>query len=224
VGSPATGIQQRAGWGFQILPFIEGDNIHKGGGQTTIVGAQRVAIGSPTKIFFHPGRGPARVFTGTAWYGTGITGTTQAYAQSDYAGSNLENNGAIARNNNSNPPTSAPNGTLRNVTIQSIQDGSSNTILLGEKRLNKNGLGGFQGDDNEGYTSGWDHDVMRSTNNPPLQDPVSGDGQSRFGGPFAGSFNILMGDGAVRSVSYSININIWRGLGTANGGEVVSNE
>src|SRR5213082_2512912 len=30
-GSPAVGAQQQAGWGFQILPYIEGDNIWKAG-------------------------------------------------------------------------------------------------------------------------------------------------------------------------------------------------
>ena len=36
-----------------------------------------------------------------------------------------------------------------------------------------------------------------------------------------GGVNGLMGDGAVRFVSDSINIQVWRGLGTRNGGELV---
>src|SRR5262249_41657894 len=34
-GSPATGQQQRAGWGFQVLPYLEGDNAWRGGGAGT---------------------------------------------------------------------------------------------------------------------------------------------------------------------------------------------
>ena len=36
-----------------------------------------------------------------------------------------------------------------------------------------------------------------------------------------GSVNVLMGDGSVRAVSQSVNVNVWRGLGTRNGGELV---
>src|SRR5262245_34280762 len=34
-GQPAVGAEQQAGWGFQILPFVEGDNAWRGGGATT---------------------------------------------------------------------------------------------------------------------------------------------------------------------------------------------
>src|SRR5262245_26290513 len=30
-GQPAVGEQQQAGWGFQILPYVEGDNAWRGG-------------------------------------------------------------------------------------------------------------------------------------------------------------------------------------------------
>jgi prepilin-type processing-associated H-X9-DG protein len=38
----------------------------------------------------------------------------------------------------------------------------------------------------------------------------------------AGGVNTLLGDGSVRFVKNSINGNVWRALGTLNGGEVVS--
>src|SRR5438552_732912 len=34
-GTPATGDSQQAGWGFQVLPFIEGENVWRGGGAAT---------------------------------------------------------------------------------------------------------------------------------------------------------------------------------------------
>ena len=37
-----------------------------------------------------------------------------------------------------------------------------------------------------------------------------------------GTVNLLMGDGAVRTASSSVDLNVWRGVGTRNGGEVVS--
>jgi prepilin-type N-terminal cleavage/methylation domain-containing protein len=45
-GSPAVGAQQGAGWGYQILPFIEGGNAWIGGGATTDDDRQRVAVGA----------------------------------------------------------------------------------------------------------------------------------------------------------------------------------
>src|SRR5579883_3349727 len=43
-GSPAVGEQQQAGWGFQILPDLEGDNAWKGGPAATDDGRAAVAI------------------------------------------------------------------------------------------------------------------------------------------------------------------------------------
>src|SRR5262249_33308596 len=146
---PATGTAQRGGWGYQILEFIEGGNTYRGGGGTTIVACQMTAVGTPNKIFFCPTRGGPRVWT-YADGGYGIT-TSIARAQTDYAASNLENTGVIR------------NG-FNGIKMTQILDGTSNTLLLGEKRLNMGAIAGPQPDDNEGYTSGWDHDVVRYTN------------------------------------------------------------
>src|SRR5262245_51477166 len=34
-GQPAVGLQQGAGWAYQILPFVEADTVWRGGGATT---------------------------------------------------------------------------------------------------------------------------------------------------------------------------------------------
>src|SRR5262249_34477022 len=47
-GQPAVGAQQQAGWGFQILPFIEGDSVWRAG--------PGVAIATPNPLFFCPSR------------------------------------------------------------------------------------------------------------------------------------------------------------------------
>ena len=47
------------------------------------------------------------------------------------------------------------------------QGRSSNTILVGEKRIDTRAIGTFQCDDNEGHTSGWDWDIIRWGNDPP---------------------------------------------------------
>src|SRR5258708_4876857 len=45
-GVAAVGARQGAGWGFQVLPFIEGDNVYKAGAV--------VAVATPNKTFFCP--------------------------------------------------------------------------------------------------------------------------------------------------------------------------
>ena len=37
-----------------------------------------------------------------------------------------------------------------------------------------------------------------------------------------GGVNVLLGDGSVRFIKESVALNIWRGLSTRNGGEVLS--
>src|SRR5687767_11161990 len=55
-GAPAVGAQQEAGWGFQILPYLEGTAAWKGGNATNDADRVRVAMGTPNSIFFCPSR------------------------------------------------------------------------------------------------------------------------------------------------------------------------
>src|SRR5205085_2268688 len=55
-GVPAVGAQQQAGWGFQILPYLEGDAAWRGGGATNDAGRIRVAMGTMNPNFFCPSR------------------------------------------------------------------------------------------------------------------------------------------------------------------------
>jgi len=209
VGQPATKSAQKAGWGFQILPYVEGGTIFNGGGANNTDDNMRIAIGTPLKVFFCPTRGGIRAFTGGSWYGPG---GTYAHAQTDYAASNVENTGMVQYG-------------FKGLTLQQVisGDGTTNTLMVGDKRLNISGLGGFQGDDNEGYSSGWDHDTVRytDTGHPPAQDPTSGDGGQRFGSSHTSAFNAVFGDGSVRPIQYSINPTIFSYLGNYRDGQVV---
>lgn len=49
-------------------------------------------------------------------------------------------------------------GHSRGITLTGILDGISNTMPIGEKRLRLRTLGRLTGEDNEGYTVGWDQD------------------------------------------------------------------
>jgi prepilin-type N-terminal cleavage/methylation domain-containing protein len=208
-GSPAVGKKQLAGWGFQILPYIEADNVWKGGSATDDQGRILVAIGTTNKVFFCPSRRlPQTVDFSETTYLNGIVCTR---ALCDYAASNLEGTGIVQR--------------LKETRFSSIVDGTTNTLMLSEKRLNLAHLGDPQTDDNIGYTSGFDNETVRSTLKPPLpdyRDNMQGNGQDRFGSSHPGIFNVVFADGSVRSLSYSIDPTVFSYLGNMDDGHDVS--
>lgn len=212
-GSPATKEVQRAGWGFQVLPFIEADAIWKGGGKTTVADCQIVAISTPNPNFFCPSRrAPAALPAHGSWYGPG---GTYPHAPTDYCSAAYEGNGVVRQRNSSTPAASL-------TKMATITDGTSNTVVVGDARKNVAALGQYQGDDNEGYSSGWDHDANRRTDQAPLPDPRTGDGQQRFGSSHTGGFNMLFADGAVRFLTYDIDITSFARMGNVSDGQVIT--
>ena len=199
-GQPAVGTQQRGGWGFQILPFVEGDNAWRAGAV--------VAIGTPHKVFFCASRRAPQTVTYPDDYEPPLTGGNLTHALCDYAASNLEGTGVVR------PYTP--------IRLTDITDGTSNTLLAGDKRLNRARLGQRQTDDNEGYTAGFDEDTIRRTDKAPAPDFFgNGSGKKLFGSSHTGIFNVALADGSVRSLSYSIDPIAFRYLGNINDGQVI---
>jgi prepilin-type N-terminal cleavage/methylation domain-containing protein/prepilin-type processing-associated H-X9-DG protein len=208
---PAVGGQQQAGWGFQVLPFIEGDNIWNGGGMMDMMSMQMMAIGSPSKVFFCPSRRGPMVVSGPDWYlGCGMT---YGHAMCDYAASNLEGTGVV-RSSAQGPP----------LRLTDVADGASSTLMLGDKRMDLTNLGQFMTDDDVGYTAGFDENTMRTTLQPPGPDTYAGTGSGgqRFGSSHTGRFNTAFADGSVHGVSYSIDPTIFSWLGNRADGQVIN--
>jgi prepilin-type N-terminal cleavage/methylation domain-containing protein len=208
-GSPAIGTDQSAGWGFQILPFLEGDNAWRGGQGATDLDRILVAVGTPHPVFFCPSRRSPQ--TTTFSFPEYLNGIPVTSALCDYAAGNWEETGVVR-----------PDIAIR---IANIRDGTSNTLLVGEKRLNVAFLGQPQDDDDTGYTSGWDNDTIRSTDSPPLPDfngDPEEDGDLRFGASHPGSFLAVFADGSVRSISYNIDPLTFSYLGNINDGHPVN--
>lgn len=206
-GAPAVGAQQQAGWGFQILPFIEAGIVWQGGQATDDLSRALVAIGSTNPLFFCPSRRAAQTvtFADPEYLG----GLSVTHALCDYAASNWEGTGIVRQT----LPT----------RFADILDGASNTLLLGDKRLNITNLGQPQDDDDIGYTVGWDNDTIRRTDRGPAFDETgNGDGQKRFGSSHPGAFNALFADGAVRSIGYSIDVTVFGYLGNRADGKAIS--
>jgi len=69
--------------------------------------------------------------------------------------------------------------------------------------------------DNEGYTCGWNHDIMRHTNWEPRPDYNDGTSNNYdgFGSSHPGGLNVGLCDGSVRFVQYSVDLEMWKRLG-----------
>ena len=219
-GAPVSGSQQGAGWGFQILPYIEQDNLYKGKGGTSNAQKQQAAMATPVAAMFCPSRRAPMALPPTGdWYGSTGPGGTYAHAPTDYAASQgTGNNGAVVYN---------PRGAVNMITLAKITDGTSNTLLVGDKLLDPAYLGQYQGDDNEGYTSGWDHDVIRRTDLAPKPDSYAvgpGWGEERFGSAHSGGFMCVLCDGSVRFITFSITAATFANLGQRNDGQVLGSD
>jgi prepilin-type processing-associated H-X9-DG protein len=185
-GVPVVGSLQRAGWAFQVLPFIEQGNAWKGSGPT-VADCQRQAIGQVIRLYCCPARRP-RAWVHGAWYGPpGV----YAHGQSDYAA-------------NGGSEWGAADGVVGIGACKALTDltaGTSNTLMLGEKYLAPHP--DLQADDNEGYTAGYDVDTVRfSGAKYPVataEDPTS---RFRFGGPHPRGTVFAYADGHVEFKGY----------------------
>ena len=213
-GAPAVAPLQRCGWGYQILPYLERQSVWRGGSNSTTDMMKSIfAISTPIPVYFCPTRRSPSTLPLTAdWYNNPAnSGQTYAHAPTDYGSSNLENNGVVIQ--------TQFNGTWSTgqsrINTAKVRDGTSNTMIVGEKRMDLRNLGNYQGDDNEGYTSGWDHDTVRSTGIIPRPDTNNGSGwgELRFGSSHVGGFHAAFADGAVRVLSYSIDATLFQRVG-----------
>jgi prepilin-type N-terminal cleavage/methylation domain-containing protein/prepilin-type processing-associated H-X9-DG protein len=193
-GTPQVGAKQQAGWGFQILPYIEAENTWKAGAV--------VAIGTTNKMFFCPTRRAPQTVEYLDNYLPPLTGGVLTHALCDYAASNRGGTGVVRQYT----PT----------RFNDVLDGTSNTLLVSEKRLNRAFLGQPQQDDNQGYTAGWNYDTMRKSTRPPAPDyfdNTGGDGQGLFGSSHQNGINALLADGSVRPITYFVSKKTFQYLG-----------
>ncbi len=224
---PAVGRAQQGGWGYQILPYLEQVNLWRCGNSVTI---QQ----TPLEVYFCPSRRDPVQSTQGIWAGNALT---------DYAASNMEPGPGMTADP-IDDRFNTGNGIVRfnvvgAVRIAHVLDGTSNTLLVGEKRLARDRLStGLAPDDDQGYSIGWDHDTVARTINPPAPDPNStavGFGTdncvtnpcpfgSTFGSAHIAGFQMVMADGSVRLITYGIRQPTFMALGTSAGGEVIADD
>jgi prepilin-type N-terminal cleavage/methylation domain-containing protein/prepilin-type processing-associated H-X9-DG protein len=142
---------------------------------------------------------------------------------------------------------SAPFVTNQSIGLKSFRDGTSNTLLVGEVIMGQNTTGGAAGAyDHRGdiFNDDWNCTMFMgyTTPNSKIPDQMGNAvycGNPALGNPpcnansppfntarsyHSGGVNMLLGDGSVRFIKDSVDVNTWRALSTTRGGEVISSD
>jgi prepilin-type N-terminal cleavage/methylation domain-containing protein len=244
---PATGAGQSWGWMYQILPFVEQDTLwayyepDTNPGDLKFQGDYYILNNIP-KTYNCPSRRGRTVSTdpfpwngvpvqinATDYAGNGGTYSLGWDSQTDGTNNTGVFNGVIhaVGANGVLTPTVVKGGTM---TLNTITDGLSNTMMLGEKAINKTlylSSNDVDWGDDEGYAIGlaWDNirygrlqDADGLPNNPvqdqtPPTPPYGGPNDPawpnwRFGSAHSGAFNIALADCSVRNVKYGIDVQV----------------
>ena len=240
VGDPKRGVDKRqpGGWIFNLLPYLEQTQVHDIGEISVTDAELRMRLAdmcrSPIPIFNCPSRRATSLYP-SQWQAFN-TDPVQTVAKSDYAanaGSVFLDVGAgpvsLAEGDSSTYawPTYDATGICyqrSQVRVSDITDGTSHTILVGEKNLPRErySTGDDRGDDQSMY-SGDDFDTLRWANAAwlPINDKVADYSEARFGSAHVHGVNLLLCDGAVRHASYNIDRDVYEHLGGKSDGAVV---
>jgi prepilin-type N-terminal cleavage/methylation domain-containing protein len=195
-GNPPTN-RRDWGWTYELLPFIEQGNLR------TVT--DNAAVRKTVIALYHcPSKRAAVLHNGQA--------------RIDYAG-----NGGTRLGSDSQDGLVVKLGTPKVSLAQDVPDGLSNTLLLGEKRLNKATMSSQNSQDHSdneswagpGYPTG---DIMRGAkpngsswfvplpdyNQPGDAEAVAMRTEYRFGSTHPGGWDAVLADGSVRMIRYEL--------------------
>jgi prepilin-type N-terminal cleavage/methylation domain-containing protein len=259
-------------WAVLILPFIEQENAFKLWDQTRRYAEQPGPAGSAVDpcprsvpIYYCPSRQAPGVLSVAYALATpaGPTVNAPPGAIGDFASvSGYKNNQGIMRiglpsgivngmqvtNNNGPFNNSGPGAKVLSwrsqTSFATVLDGSSNTLLVGEKHIRPKQLQNKNGENRSIYDSGNGNNFRRfmgdiklsepnetSVPHPLVSDPMDPgapepggtlDANQRFGSRHSGICQFVFGDGSVRSVLVSVDITTLHRLGLPSDGQVVT--
>lgn len=229
-GRPYGPEKQGLSWAYQILPYIEGGNIHS---ITTQSQLEAISV----NLYFCPSRrAPAKQATRFLMdYASatpapeGTWNNTDSFWQPQSTGTwavppNVTWKGLIVRTDwqqGSPCQSGASVGSTSPIGPGEVKDGLTNTLLISEKRLKPQNYKSGDWHDDRGWTDGWDPDVVRSTGFKPEPDQnVSSDVGYQFGSAHS-NLNCVFGDGSVRPLNYSIDQILFNRLGDRMDGQVI---
>jgi prepilin-type N-terminal cleavage/methylation domain-containing protein/prepilin-type processing-associated H-X9-DG protein len=223
---------QPGGWGFNVLPFVEQDNLYRLGAglptaQKQAAIAQRIA--HPLPLFNCPSRrtgGPYPNAWGTTYFDSA---PVTALARGDYAACAGDlvvdefypGPASLAEGDDPNygwPSTDNLTGVIfqrSEIRLTDIRHGTSNTYLLGEKYLNPDHYAtGSDPSDNENMYTGFNNDNYRCTAYPPLHDRRGYQDTFSFGSAHRAGVNMAYCDGSVQFVYFGVDPEVHRQAGS----------
>ncbi|MDO4628568.1 MAG: DUF1559 domain-containing protein [Planctomycetia bacterium] len=233
VGEPDRGIGagQPGGWTFSLLPYIEQNALYmhaatggdaSSGGQLNNMAKATEMCQAPLKIFHCPSRRKTKNYvvnsSPTRNCNSMSTGAKTDYGAcwGPYAMSTPDPGYGGWQNYRPGGSSYVENNSLgmffvcSELASKNVFDGTSNTYLIGEKSMAANnytkGLE-VDGDDNNVYC-GMDWDTIRSANKVPNQDRSGYSTTYYYGSAHSGAFGMIMADGSVHRISYTINLQI----------------
>jgi hypothetical protein len=113
-------------------------------------------------------------------------------------------------------------GFYEKISFNQISDGSSNTLVVSEKKVPPSTYDeGHLGADDRGWSDGWDFDTMRSTVCVigPDQDPPHASDDYEFGSAHTAGLNAAFADASVRTMNFDIEFRVFNSLGHRSDGE-----
>lgn len=252
VGDPdqGTGQDQPGGYFYNLLPFLEQQNLH-GLGKSLGQGRPnndkgRLAlqmIQTPLGMLSCPSKRQAKAYAVRAsrdwmanaarptslelgWFRSCYKvngGSTQVF----YGGGPSDWN-AADRGSGFQPDSAFTlvNGIAHQrsmIRLAQIEDGTSNTYLLGDKYLNPDNYeSGNDFSDDEPALGADDYDLHGWGNVPPARDTPGLALFWSFGGSHPSGFNMALCDGSVRSLSYELSDSVHRRLANREDGQPIS--
>jgi prepilin-type N-terminal cleavage/methylation domain-containing protein len=211
---PATAPNQNWGWGYQILPYIEQSAVWTNPSDDAVRGATLPIYfcssrRKPMAIVVGPNVPP--IPAGMIDYvgNGGIDRILEPMQLQVVNGIGVDIPGAAYGNGTDGVVVRKPGFPNRgqSLRLSIITDGTSNTMLIGEKRLQPELLGRPQSHDDQGFTSGWDRDEVCWGNIPPEGDRRGQPGYYQFGSAHPSAFCAVFCDGSVRLIRYNIQSN-----------------
>lgn len=117
------------------------------------------------------------------------------------------------------------------VKMAQIQDGTSKTLLVGEKYVDSAAYAdGSDGGDNEAALMGMGRDIVRWSRDsanaalPPMQDRRSDQHVNSFGSAHAAGFGAAFCDGSVRTISFDVDPAVYIAVTGRNDGQTVPSD
>jgi hypothetical protein len=247
IGDPDQGFgrSQPGGWNYSVLPFVEQQTLHElGAGQSGAAKTEafRKLLTTPVSFFHCPSRRQAKLYEqrpSWAYNHPDDPGYLTEVVKCDYAMSGGTVNdsrpfhagprSAAALANHNFPDISTCTGLhwwVSEFDRAWIRDGTSNTILLGEKAFDLAHADDWRAGDPQNPYIGHDPDVFRfaGPTYPLSKDKPGGPGFWVFGGPHDAGCIFAFADGRVQALPWTVDLQTLGYLAHRSDGQVVRTE